>query len=145
MNKIQILLADDDEDDRFFFQEALSKANIPAELTTVENGNELIGMLSKIQTLPPPHIIFLDINMPLKNGKDCLKEIRKERRFDGIPVIIISTSSHPRDINETFEYGATKYINKTTFFTDDVKSINDILATDWEAALKTPSRENFLF
>ena len=144
MNKIQILLADDDEDDRLFFQETLSKANIPAELTTVENGDELIGLLSEIKTLPPPHMIFVDINMPLKNGKDCVKEIRRDRKFDSIPVIIISTSSHPRDINETFEYGATKYINKSRFYADDVRSINDILSTDWEAALKNPSRENFL-
>jgi CheY-like chemotaxis protein len=142
---IRILLADDDEDDRLFFKEALSKANIDAELTMVENGNELIGILLEINTLPPPHMIFVDINMPLKNGKDCVKEIRRERKFDGIPVIIISTSSHPRDIDETFEYGATKYVNKTTFYMDDVRSINNILATDWKAALKAPSRENFLF
>lgn len=144
MKKIEILLAEDDSDDRNFFKEALSEAAIPSELKTFENGEKLTDYLSLVKNPPPPDIIFLDINMPVKNGKDCLKEIRGNKEFKDIPVVMFSTSSYHRDIEETYSEGANLYILKSEFFDNEVKLLNELFSDNWETHLMETSREKYI-
>ncbi|MEO5571828.1 MAG: response regulator, partial [Bacteroidia bacterium] len=108
---VKILLADDDKDDQGFFSEALDAANIPSELTTVKNGQEVIEHL-KDPSEPNPDIIFLDINMPFKGGKEALAEIKSDEELKEIPTVMLSTSDDPQDIEESFQQGANLYVRK---------------------------------
>jgi len=112
---IKILYADDDKDDRELFQQALKDAHTDAKLTTVEDGDKLMKYLAQVDG-QHPDIIFLDINMPCKNGKECLKEIRSKKELDEVPIVMFSTSSYKEDIDETFANGANLYVSKPVFF-----------------------------
>ncbi len=90
-----IILADDDDDDSMLFKEALSKVASSITVSLAEDGQKLINYLN---TLSIPDMIFLDLNMPRKNGLECLKEIRSDDKFDHIPVIMYSTSQSKKDI-----------------------------------------------
>src|SRR6185436_708779 len=107
-NPIKILLADDDEDDKMFFEDALKEANPKTQLKTVDDGQQLMKYLAEVDG-NHPDIIFLDINMPCKNGKECLKEIRSNKELDEVPVVMFSTSDHEKDVEETFQNGANLY------------------------------------
>jgi CheY-like chemotaxis protein len=112
---IHIVLADDDESDRMNFKEALEESKIKTVVYTVKDGVELMEYLSKEET-PIPHLIFLDLNMPRKNGLECLKEVRDNERLKQVAVAIYSTSSSEKDVDDTFHYGANVYIKKPTDF-----------------------------
>jgi CheY-like chemotaxis protein len=105
-----IVLADDDREDLEFFQDAL-KDNCPqVKITTAEDGGELLSVLDGNLFLPD--VIVLDLNMPRVNGKDCLKAIRKNDRFEKVPVIVYSTSSSKNDRDECLLFGANYYVTK---------------------------------
>lgn len=110
--KPHILLADDDPDDRFFFNHAVRELSIPVELTSVNDGEQLIKYLfENSDTLPD--VLFLDLNMPRKNGSECLTEIKADEKFRQLPVIIYSTSLHEDLANELYEKGAHFYVRKS--------------------------------
>lgn len=112
---LRILLADDDEADRLLFKEALEELEINPVVHTVNNGIELMAHLAK-QDVQLPHLIFLDLNMPRKNGLECLKEIRSKKNLKDISIAIYSTSDNEKDIEETFLNGANVYITKPNNF-----------------------------
>jgi CheY-like chemotaxis protein len=141
---IKILYADDDADDREFFQDALDEAKTNAELTTVEDGEKLMNHLAQCNG-QHPDIIFLDINMPRKDGKRCLKEIRGNNKLKQIPVIMFSTSAYVEDIEETFANGANLYVSKPVFFADEVKILKKIFSLDWQEELLKPDKKRFVF
>lgn len=134
-----ILLADDDPDDRELFTEAATLQN--ACVQSVANGMELMQALDQFD--PLPDFILLDLNMPEKNGKECLQEIRKHTRFNDIPVIIYSTSSSHKDIEDTYAMGANLYITKPNSFSGLKATVKSILEIDWSARLQT-QRESFV-
>jgi len=144
MQNFEILLADDDADDRSLFEEALLEAAIPAKLTSVENGQQFSDFISLIIDPPPPDIIFLDINMPYKNGKTCLQEIRKNEKFNKVPIIMFSTSSHPKDIEETFSNGANRYIFKSDFFETEKNMLKKLFSSNWKETLLDASNDKFI-
>lgn len=144
-NLIQILLVDDDADDRDFFEEALQDSGIPSNLTTVIDGEKLTDFLAEIENPPPPDIIFMDINMPYKDGKTCLREIRKDRKFREVPIIMFSTSTHTRDIEESFNCGANLYLSKGAFFENDVHILKQIFGTNWRENILNVKRDQFFF
>ncbi|WP_309614846.1 response regulator [Flavobacterium sp.] len=111
---LRILLADDDEGDRLIFGEAMGELELNLKVQTVNNGMQLIEHLTKSTILP--HLVFLDLNMPRKNGLECLKEIRSNERFAAISIAIYSTSASEKDIEETFLNGANVYIKKPNNF-----------------------------
>jgi CheY-like chemotaxis protein len=143
MKNIKILLADDDEDDQLFFRHALSDSGIGADLTMVSDGSKLIDYMLTLAETPPPDIIILDINMPGIDGKSCLREIRKEERFSYIPIVILSTSGHPKDIADTYRDGANKYFTKTSFYKNGVRSMMYLFADDWRDRLFNPSPKTY--
>jgi CheY-like chemotaxis protein len=108
---VKVVLADDDKDDQEIFTDALTETNIPADLTMVDNGQELIDHLKDPEE-PNPDIIFLDINMPGKNGKEVLAEIKRDEEIKDIPTVMLSTSEHVKDVEESFNAGANLYVQK---------------------------------
>ncbi|MGZ3895049.1 MAG: response regulator [Bacteroidia bacterium] len=109
---LKLLLADDDKDDRFFFNKVLQELSIPTHLTTVEDGEKLMQYLSKNHK-HLPDLLFLDLNMPRKNGAECLVEIKGDKRLKELPVIIYSTSLHEDVADLLYDKGAHYYIRKT--------------------------------
>ena len=109
-----IFLADDDEDDTFLFQEALGQISLPAELTVAENGMELMRKLEQSERVPD--LIFLDMNMPVKNGLECLMELRRSEIYKETPVVILSTSVAGYLLESAYNAGANLYVQKPTSF-----------------------------
>ncbi|MBY0482690.1 MAG: response regulator [Chitinophagaceae bacterium] len=115
LKPLKILLADDDKDDRLFFSMALEALTIPTKLATVVDGEKLMDYLSE-NADQLPDVIFLDINMPRKNGIECLSEIKQNKKLKGLPVIIFSTSNSKDKIGMVFKNGADVYIHKPSDF-----------------------------
>ncbi|MBU2945451.1 response regulator [Zobellia uliginosa] len=113
---LNLYLADDDNDDRELFVEAISELDIDTQITQFDNGVDLMDKLFSKSELPDA--IFLDLNMPLMNGFECLTDIRNFARFDAIKVIVYSTSYRQREVNQLQTDGANQYIQKPTSFED---------------------------
>ncbi|MDA6071101.1 response regulator [Flavobacterium sp. AC] len=139
---VKIVLAEDDKDDQELFMEALSATKIPAEVTTVENGKELVDAL-KEGSEGKPDIIFIDINMPIKGGKEALAEIKSDEKLKEIPAVMLSTSNHPVDIEDTFNKGANLYIQKPSSFTGFVLILKKVFILHWTKALLNPVKNIF--
>jgi len=122
---LQILLADDDVVDRELFAEALSQIQLEVKLHEVSDGNELFTCLRSRSA--HPDIIFLDLNMPLKDGRETLRDLKADDQFKLIPVIILSTSSSEFDIKLCYQSGATLFISKPHDFHMLVDMLQNIL------------------
>ena len=140
---IIITLADDDEDDRLFFTDAFDELKINTVVNTVNNGRELLQFLNHPETVLP-NIIFLDLNMPILNGIESLKEIKKNDRFKDIAIAIYSTSSSEHDIENTFVLGANIYIKKPSSFVDLKKILSDVVTINWQYHTNGLNKDNFL-
>jgi CheY-like chemotaxis protein len=141
---LYILLADDDKDDRVLFTEAFAELKIKTDVTTVNNGVELMKRLND-ENIRLPQLLFLDLNMPRKNGIQCLKEIRKNDNLKDISVAIYSTSNSEKDIDETFRSGANIYITKPTDFNILKTVLERAVMTAYQYQQEDMKRENFLF
>ena len=140
--QMQILLCDDDEDDRLFFSDAMKELKMQNVLTVFETGLQLMDYLHHPDTFLP-HILFLDINMPCKSGLECLKEIRENAKFKDLVIAIYSTSSSEEDIEETFTNGANIYIKKPSEFEKLKKTIHHILNLNWQYHTAGLNKETF--
>ena len=138
---IHIFLADDDDDDTFLFREALDQIQIQVRLDVAENGMELMHSLKSNMAIPD--VIFLDMNMPVKNGLECLKEIRNSDHYKEVPVIILSTSIASHLLESAHRGGANLYIQKPTNFSDLVSILKNCLSKKEELEL-SPNLEQFL-
>ncbi|CAN5361354.1 response regulator [soil metagenome] len=141
--KYNILLADDDEDDRMFFKEALENLSLSASLNTVDNGVELMNFLEN-NTFNLPHVLFLDLNMPRKTGFECLSEIKLNQRLKQLPVIIYSTSSNPEEMELLYNNGALHYIRKPADFTKLKSVIRKAISLSREHKIAQPLKEDFV-
>lgn len=142
LGPFKLLLADDDVDDRFFFQDSLSKLPIKTNLTTVTNGVELMDLLlTKEQDLPD--VVFLDLNMPLKSGFECLSEIMAHDKFRNLPIIICSTSMDEPLLNSLYELGAFHFILKPGEYSKLKDVIFKGLSSIADKSNK-PSKDNFV-
>lgn len=124
---LSLLLADDDLDDCFMFEKALKELPLESNLKTVYDGDELLNELS-LNDPQLPAAIFLDLNMPRLNGIGCLEAIKKNRKLQGIPVIIFSTSIHHTLAGKLIEMGAKKCIRKPSTFPELKTIISNILS-----------------
>ncbi len=143
LNNLNVLLADDDEDDRWLFEKALSTIKIKTTLLLFKDGKEIMDYLKKTENVP--HIVFLDLNMPIKNGMECLLEMRKDDCLRNIPVAIYSTSSSEEDIENTFINGANIYINKPNNFAALKNVVDKVLQLNWQYHTSNLNRDNYLF
>ena len=144
MKALRILLVDDDEDDRQFFADALESLDMNTELHQQENGQECLKFLDEHKD-DYPDLIFLDLNMPLMNGFECLVKIKENQKNKDAIVAIYSTSSAEKDIEETFNKGANIYINKPSNFTDLKNALKQVIKTNWTYHTNDFNKENFLF
>jgi len=138
-----ILIADDDNDDQYMIKQVFSSIPLNETVQTVNNGVDLLDYLHKKgkyknEQIPTPKVILLDLNMPKKDGRECLKEIKASSTLKKIPVIIYSTSSNPDDINYAYEHGASSYIIKPYSYQELVK-IMETFINYWFTIVKTSS------
>jgi DNA-binding response OmpR family regulator len=140
-DQLKIILAEDDRDDSFLFQEALNRMPIETRLHLAQDGELFIEML---HTQDIPDFIFLDLNMPKKDGYSCLVEIRSIKKMEKVPVIIMSTSSHAQSIQRAYEAGADMYVRKPDNFADLVKIIDFCLQQQSLYPDKPPIESFFL-
>lgn len=139
---LHIMLADDDEDDRMLFYDAVTEINTNVQLNMVKDGEELMLFLSHSITLP--EIIFLDLNMPCKNGFECLTEIRNNKALHDIFIIIYSTTGRPSEVEETFKNGANLFINKPNNFNDLLSILKSIFSLDVKDYIPRPEKDKFV-
>jgi CheY-like chemotaxis protein len=139
---VKIILAEDDKDDQELFVEALKATKVPSEVITVANGEELVNTL-KDPAEPKPDIVFIDINMPVKGGKEALEEIKSDEELKEIPAVMLSTSNHPKDIEETFSKGANLYIQKPNSFIGFILILKKVFLLHWTKALMNPVKNIF--
>ena len=140
---IIITLADDDEDDRMFFTDAFEELKINTVVNTVNDGVALMDFLNQPETVLP-NIIFLDLNMPLKSGIECLKEIKANPKFKDIVIAIYSTSSSEEDIENTFVLGANIYIKKPNNFGKLKEVLSEVVTINWQYITTGLDKDNFL-
>lgn len=121
-NVITILMADDDADDRMLAKDALEECRLANDLRFVEDGEELMdylyhrGSFADPADSPRPGLILLDLNMPRKDGREALKEIRADPELRPIPVVVLTTSQAEEDILRSYDLGANSYVTKPVTF-----------------------------
>lgn len=140
---INICLADDDEDDRLFFTDAFDELKINTKVSTFNDGVELMDYLNHQDSILP-NVLFLDLNMPKKNGVECLLEIKKNEKLNDIAIAIYSTSSSEEHIEETFINGANIYIKKPNDFEDLKKILSEVVTINWQYHTSGLNKDNFL-
>ncbi|EMR01236.1 response regulator [Cesiribacter andamanensis] len=119
---IVILIADDDAEDRMLIHEALDESRLKNQIQFVENGEELMdylhnrGKYSKREEYPTPGLILLDLNMPKKDGREALKEIKSDDHLRLIPIVVLTTSKAEEDILRTYDLGVSSFITKPVTF-----------------------------
>ena len=140
---LQILLADDEENDRLIFIDAIKELKTKTVVHTVNDGVELMEYLGK-ENNTLPHLLFLDLNMPRKNGMECLKEIRNNDKFNEVAIAIFSTSLAEKDIEETLINGANVYLNKPNSFDAFKQALNKVIVTAYAYQNTFFNKANFL-
>ena len=127
---IVILLADDDEEDRMLAADALEESRVVNDLRFVEDGEELLDYLYHrgryTENSPTPGLILLDLNMPRKDGREALREIKADPDLRRIPVVVLTTSKAEEDIYRTYDLGANSFITKPVSFDGLVSVMRDI-------------------
>jgi CheY-like chemotaxis protein len=141
---VKVLLAEDDKDDQEIFQDALNETGINTKLEVVENGQELIDTLKDTST-PDPDIVFVDINMPVKDGQQAVAEIKADPALKDIPTVMLSTSDNPNGIKQSFQAGADLYIQKPNSFRNFVLILKKIFSFHWAGQVLRTAWERFFF
>lgn len=138
-----ILLADDDPEDREMTRKALAKNDLARNLQVVEDGEELLdylhhrGRFAPPALSPTPRLILLDLNMPRKDGREALAEIKKEPSLRSIPVVVMTTSQAEEDIVRTYDLGSNSFISKPVVFADLSQTMK-VLGEYWFHIVQLP-------
>ncbi|MGB3509244.1 MAG: response regulator [Microcoleaceae cyanobacterium] len=144
---VPILMAEDDEDDRLLTIEALEESKLLNQLYIVEDGEELLdflyhrGAYADPASSPRPGIILLDLNMPKKDGREALKEIKADPNLRLIPVVILTTSKEEEDICTSYQLGISSFIVKPVTF-EGLIGVMRTLGRYWFEVVELPAREN---
>jgi CheY-like chemotaxis protein len=141
---ITLLVADDDADDRLMIREALEENRLANNLKFVQDGEELMdyllrrGTYSDPESSPRPGLILLDLNMPKKDGREALREIKGIDHLKGIPVVVLTTSKAEEDVYRTYNLGVNSFISKPVTF-DSLVSITRDLGRYWFEIVELPT------
>ena len=141
---LTILMADDDDDDCLLTRAAFQRAQIANELRFVHNGEELLdylhrrGAFADPQSSPRPALILLDLNMPRKDGREALRDIKASPALRRIPVVVLTTSSAAEDVNNTYDLGANSFVTKPTSFEGLVEAVR-LIGRYWSEVVALPS------
>ncbi|MBP3193212.1 response regulator [Natronogracilivirga saccharolytica] len=141
--KLKILLAEDDNADCLLFEEVIAELPVSVNLFTVTNGEELLGWLNK-KGNKLPDVLFLDLNMPRKNGFAALGEIKRSSKLQDLPVIIFTTANDKERIKQVYKDAAHYYIRKPNKFSDLKKLVYKILVLISENNISLPDKEHFI-
>ncbi|RYJ39103.1 MULTISPECIES: response regulator [Flavobacterium] len=141
MTDFTIFYTDDDEDDLCIFADAVESIPHNIKLQTYSGGQNFLNAISDPSVVPS--VVFLDLNMPGKNGFDVLEELRKSDDKKDIPVVIYSTSSEPGNIERCLNLGANCFITKPVLMSDIIKAIEHAMQIDWKKFI--PNQSNFVF
>jgi CheY-like chemotaxis protein len=125
---LQVVVADDDDDYRFLFEQSLYETGISANLSFAINGIEAIALLNAMSE--PPDLIFLDINMPKMDGLTALERIRANEVFSKVPVIILSSTEEPAKVEDAYKRGATLYVRKPAGYLDYLDHLRSLLGSE---------------
>jgi CheY-like chemotaxis protein len=129
---VVILMADDDADDRELTRDALSESRLVNDLHFVEDGVQLLdylhrrGVYSRAGSAPRPGVILLDLNMPRKDGREALREIKADPELRNIPVVVMTTSKADEDIAQSYDLGANSFISKPVTFAGLVEVVRGL-------------------
>jgi CheY-like chemotaxis protein len=140
---VTILMADDDMDDREFARTAMQESRLMNELRFVEDGEELLdylyrrGAYSDPKSSPRPGLILLDLNMPRKDGREALREIKSDPALRQIPVVVLTTSKAEEDILRSYDLGANCFISKPVTF-DGLVEVVKVLDKHWFQIVELP-------
>jgi CheY-like chemotaxis protein len=140
---ITILLADDDADDRMLTRDALAENRVANDLRFVEDGEELLDYLRRRgkhaspQDSPRPGLILLDLNMPRKDGREALREIKSDPSLRSIPIVVLTTSEAEEDIYRTYDLGVNSFITKPVTF-DRLVAVMKGLGRYWLEIVELP-------
>jgi CheY-like chemotaxis protein len=140
---VVILLADDDPDDRLLATMALKKSRLANRIQTVEDGEELMdylhrrGAYADPESSPRPGLILLDLNMPRKDGREALQEIKSDARLRRIPVVVLTTSQADQDIVDTYNLGVNAFVTKPVTF-DGLADAIQALGNFWFEIVQLP-------
>jgi DNA-binding NtrC family response regulator len=138
-----VMIIDDDEDDRNLFFEALMAADQTLHFISAPNGKEGLNILQR-KDIQLPDILFLDLNMPLMNGMQCLAEIRRITQLERIPVIIYTTTQSIDEYGELTAYNPIYFLSKPTRFKEIVKAVSYLISNRWWEKAATGSRIDLL-
>ncbi|MFL5738761.1 MAG: response regulator [Flavisolibacter sp.] len=127
-----VFIADDDTDDLMLLQDAIASIDQSIKLQQVDNGNDLLSLLGHFQ----PDLLFLDLDMPGKNGLQCLVEIRKNPLYHFLPIIVYSSTTRPANIETAYDMGADLFFIKPAIFNDLVSSVRSLFTLDWSQPAK---------
>ena len=142
---ITILLAEDDEEDRYLIGEALDEGRVPHRLYVVENGEQLLdylyrrGKYADLEQWPVPDLILLDLNMPRKDGREVLEEIRFDPELRRTPIVVLTTSSADEDIVRSYDQGVSGFVTKPVTFRELMEVMKSI-GTYWGKTSTLPPR-----
>jgi CheY-like chemotaxis protein len=131
IRKKTFFIVDDDIDDQELFIEAVNEVDKSIQCISASDCEEALDLL-KSGKMTLPDMIFLDLNMPRLNGKQCLAELKKQANLRHIPVIIYSTSSEKRDIEETSRLGAAHFLTKPNKFEELCKALTFVVSKEWQ-------------
>src|SRR2546422_6822705 len=143
LKPVIILMADDDADDRLLAKDALAECHLDGDLHFVENGEELVEYLQRRGKFAPllnqarPGLILLDLNMPKKDGREALKEIKADPELRKIPVVVLTTSKANTDIGSIYELGANSFIAKPVTF-DSLVKVMKVVGDYWFETVQLP-------
>lgn len=138
-----VLLAEDDPDDRLLIQDAMDECEWQADLRCVENGDELVNYLLQSgrfagQDAPRPRLILLDLNMPRKDGREALREIKAHPILRRIPVVVFTTSRADTDIASLYDLGANSFISKPVQF-EGLVNVMRVIREYWFNIVELPA------
>jgi len=140
---VDILMADDDPDDRMMTEQALRQYRLKNGLFFVEDGQDLLdylhhrGTYTDVARYPLPDLILLDLNMPRKDGREALSEIKSNPQLRRIPVVVLTTSKAEEDILRSYDLGANAYITKPVSFQGLAETMR-VLGTFWFELVELP-------
>jgi CheY-like chemotaxis protein len=135
-----VLIAEDDDDDFFIFSVAISETAFTVILRRAEDGELLMKLLQE----EIPDILFLDLLMPCKDGKQCLLEIRSDRRFDSLPIIVYTAVEDLESVEYCYRQGSNVFTIKPNSIEDLREALQRILSIDWKKTMYFPPKSEFI-